>query len=492
MINRFKNSHKYKWEFCIEKGRVNFMYSAKNNANNEQINTRLLVLEMLLSVTKPSQNGQCEYSHVVVREVLNKYNYLSQQEKAFIKRLFEGTLERMIELDYVINLFSNVKVNKMKPVIRTIMRMGVYQILYMDAIPDAAACNEAVKLAQKKGFSTLKGFVNGVLRNIARNKEGIEYPSLAITYSMPEWITDMWIKQLGDKTTEKVLKGLLAEHPVTIRFRNADSIKTDVEAVEAVIKNQGGVIEKHPYLDYAYRIYKTDDITRLPGFKEGAFVIQDVSSMLAVEAVLANIQNENIKVLDVCAAPGGKSMLTADLLEKKDIKHYSIEARDISENKVQLMSENFERCRLNNAKAVVWDATETDDAFLEQADIVIADIPCSGLGIMGKKRDIKYKMTPESIKEIEKLQKQILKTAVKYLKAGGRLLFSTCTINAKENEENFEWIKNELGLKPVSLDKALFGNISNDLHSATIEKGYIQLLPGIHDTDGFFISVFEK
>ena len=154
----------------------------------------MLVLEMLLT--------ENVYSHVIVRDVLNKYNYLSQQEKSFTKRLYEGVLERRIELDYVLNRFSKVPVNKMKPVIRAIMRMGVYQILYMDAVPDSAACNEAVKLAQKKGFATLKGFVNGVLRNIARNKEEIEYTSLSVKYSMPEWIVNLWTGQLGEEKTE--------------------------------------------------------------------------------------------------------------------------------------------------------------------------------------------------------------------------------------------------------------------------------------------------
>ena len=142
----------------------------------EQVNLRQLVMEMLLAVTIQREDRPMEYSHVMIRDVLNKYNYLSGQEKAFMKRLFEGTLERMIELDYCIDQFSKVKVAKMKPVIRTIMRMSVYQILYMDAVPDSAACNEAAKLAAKKGFSTLKGFVNGVLRNIVRNKEQLPYP----------------------------------------------------------------------------------------------------------------------------------------------------------------------------------------------------------------------------------------------------------------------------------------------------------------------------
>jgi 16S rRNA (cytosine967-C5)-methyltransferase len=413
------------------------------------------------------------YSHMIVRDVLNKYNYLSGQEKAFIKRLYEGTLERRIELDYVIDQYSKVKTAKMKPVIRAIMRMSVYQILYMDAVPDSAACNEAVKLAQKKGFSTLKGFVNGVLRNIARNKDNITYNSLSVKYSMPQWIVDMWLEQLGEEVTEKVLQGLLEEHPVTIRIRGdyADQIRQSLQ-------KSGGSLESHPYLDYAYRITKTDDLTQLSGYENGGFVIQDVSSMLAVEAL--NIEeafknhdnSEKLTAIDVCAAPGGKSMLLADIFKSKGIENYEILSRDISENKVSLMNQNFKRCGLANNIAQVWDALELDKSLIGKADIVIADVPCSGLGVIGKKRDIKYNMTKEAIAEIIKLQEDILRNAVEYLKPKGRLLFSTCTINKEENEKHFSWIKEELGLKPVD--------------------NCTQLLPGINDCDGFFYSVFEK
>jgi 16S rRNA (cytosine967-C5)-methyltransferase len=428
-------------------------------------NLRLIVLEMLLT--------ESAYSHVVVRDVLNKYNYLSGQEKSFIKRLYEGTLERRIELDYVINQYSKVKTEKLKPVIRAIMRMGTYQILYMDAVPDSAACNESVKLAQKKGFATLKGFVNGVLRNIARNKDNITYDSLSVKYSMPQWIIDMWVEQLGQEKTKKVLKGLLEEHPVTIRLR-----KDIGEEIRKTLEKQGGQMVHLAYPDYAYKLIKTDDITRLFGFSEGGFVIQDISSMMAVEAIdIKNTfknhnKNEKIMAVDVCAAPGGKSMLLADIFKREGIDNYEIIARDISENKVMLMDENFKRCGLSKNKAIVWDALEKDKSLVGKADIVIADVPCSGLGVIGKKRDIKYNMTSEMIAEIIKLQEAILKIAADYLKPGGRLLFSTCTINKDENENHFLWIKDELGLKPV--DK------------------YTQLLLGIDDCDGFFYGVFEK
>lgn len=452
----------------------------------QEVNSRLLVLELLLEVTE-DRNGRV-YSHIAVRDVLNKYNYLSQQEKSFIKRLFEGTLERMLTLDFVIDQYARVKTDKMKPQIRAILRMGTYQILYMNSVPDAAACNEAVKLAQKKGFSSLKGFVNGVLRTVARNKDTITYPNLSVAYSMPAWLVSLWEEQLGEERTRTLLAGLLAEHPVTVRFRRPERMTDDIAAVRAALERQGGVIGPHPYLPYAYRVLRTDDMTQLPGYEEGAFVIQDVGSMLAVEALGLQEQEGPLRVLDLCAAPGGKSVLAADLLEAAGITDYSIIARDISDNKVQVMAESFRRCRLTKASAQVWDAVQPDAALTGRMDIVIADVPCSGLGVIGKKRDIKYKVTPDSVAELTALQERILRTAAAYLREGGRLLFSTCTINREENEKHFEWIKNELNLTPVSLNDAL----PAALHSETTGKGWLQLLPGIHDTDGFFISVFAK
>lgn len=446
----------------------------------EQINIRELVMEMLLEVTKKNA-----YSHVMIREVLDKYDYLSTQEKSFMKRVFEGTLERMIQIDYVINQFSKVEVRKMKPVIRVIMRMSVYQILFMESVPDSAACNEAVKLAKKKGFSTLTGFVNAVLRNVARNKDAIRYPDaskdrenyLCVVYSMPQWIIDLWKKQYDLDTIESILQGLLEEHPVTIRLRAVDRLSEISEAVE----QRGGRMIQHPYISNAYLLEKTDNLKQLPGYEDGAFMVQDVSSMLAVTCLGLK---DNSKVLDICAAPGGKSMMAYDLMHGTG----SIEARDVSEKKVWLMQDNFDRCQMDNVKAVVYDATKSDEALIGQMDYVICDLPCSGLGIMGKKRDIKYNILPESIGEIIALQEDILEKAVSYLKPGGRLLFSTCTINKKENEDHVTLLSEKYKLTPVSLDEYL----PDELCCETTKKGYIQLLPGIHKTDGFFISVFEK
>lgn len=466
---------------------------AQNQNSAKPVNQRMLVLEMLLT-----ENA---YSHVIVRDVLNKYNYLLQQEKSFIKRLYEGTLERQIELDYVIDLHSNVKTKKMKKPIRAILRMGVYQILYMDAVPDSAACNEAVKLAQKKGFATLKGFVNGVLRNIARSKDKIEYTSLSIKYSMPEWIVSLWTAQLGAEMTEKVLAGLLKEHPVTVRFRDVPEITgidmdTAVGTVREALMKQGGTMERHGSLPCAYKVTGTDDLTRLPYYENGVFIVQDISSMLAVmavgiedyvERVKAEGGRSKVRVLDLCAAPGGKSMFAADLLEKCDV-NYAVISRDVSANKVGLMRENFDRCGLKHASAEIGDALQRDESLVGTADIVIADVPCSGLGVTGKKRDIKYRISPEAIEELVMLQRRILAEAVTYLKPGGRLLFSTCTVNQDENQRHFIWLRDEMKLTPMSLERTL----PEPYFTNTVRDGYIQLLPGVHDTDGFFISVFSN
>ncbi|MDE7184655.1 MAG: 16S rRNA (cytosine(967)-C(5))-methyltransferase RsmB [Lachnospiraceae bacterium] len=456
----------------------------------QRTNQRMIVLEMLLT--------EHVYSHLLVRDVLHKYNYLTQQEKAFIKRLYEGTLERQIELDYVIDQYSKIKTDKMKKVIRVILRMSVYQILYMDGVPDAAACNEAVKLAQKKGFASLKGFVNGVLRNIARNKGSLTYTSLSVKYSMPEWIVDLWTEQLGAERTETVLAGLLKEHPVTIRFRPVPDIPLEaaVQAVQQALAAQGGSMEQHPYLSCAYRVSGTDDISRLPYYHEGAFVVQDVSSILAVKAVgieryvnqgAMQTNQKTVRVLDVCAAPGGKSMLAADILEQCSVQ-YSIVSRDLSTDKVERMLENFERCGLRHMTAEPADATVEEESLVGTADIVIADVPCSGLGVIGKKRDIKYNITQNAIEDIAVLQKRILAVAVRYLKPGGRLLFSTCTISQKENEQQFAWLRDKFNLTPLSLDDTL----PACLHTETTRSGYLQLLPGVHDTDGFFMGVLCK
>lgn len=443
--------------------------------------SRELILGILLEVTRDG-----EYSHVALRNVLNKYQYLDKKERAFITRVTEGTLEHMIEIDYIINQFSKVKVNKMKPVIRCIMRSAVYQLKYMDSVPDSAVCNEAVKLAEKKGFRTLKGFVNGVLRNIARNLDNLTYPDktdylnfLSIRYSMPVWILKQWLTCYEKETVECMLEDFLKEKPTTIRCNlNVMSKEKLAEALE----KEGVHVESHPYLPYALWISDYDYLADLETFQKGAFYVQDISSMLV--AHIAD-PKEGDFIIDVCAAPGGKSLHMAELL--RGTGH--VEARDLTDYKVGLMQENILRSGISNMEAVKWDATILDEASVEKADIVVADLPCSGLGVLGRKTDLKYKMTQEMQKELVALQREILSKVQSYVKRDGILIYSTCTIHAEENIENVHWFLKEypqFELVPIE------DFLCEELKECVQEEGCLQLLPGIQKGDGFFIAKFRK
>ena len=405
------------------------------------INIRELVLEILMQVTKEG-----EYSHLVIRSVLEKYQYLEKQERAFLTRVSEGTLEHMIELDYIINQFSKVKVNKMKPVIRNIMRMSVYQLKYMDSVPASAACNEAVKLTKRKGFSSLSGFVNGVLRNIARNLDQITYPKeeedpvqfLSVCYSMPEWIVTKWIRDYGMEQTKETLGAFLTDAPIMIRTNCA---KISPDALEERLKSEHVTVKKVTLedakeFDYAFLISDFDYLNALPSFQEGLFYVQDISSMMVAEYA---DPKEGDVVVDVCAAPGGKSIHIAEKLNGTGM----VFARDLTEYKVSLIEENIVRHQLANIRAQQQDALVLDESMVGKADIVVADLPCSGLGVMRKKTDIKYKMDETKQKDLEKLQREMLAVVQKYVRAGGTLLYSTCTINRGENEENAAWFLKE-------------------------------------------------
>ena len=415
---------------------------------SDSVNTRELCLQMLIEI-----NEKHQYSHLVLRDVLSKYQYLSKQERAFITRLTEGTVEHMIELDYIIDAFSRTKVRKMKPLIRNLMRMGVYQIKYMDSIPDSAVCNESVKLAKRHKFGQLSGFVNGVLRNIARNIADLEMPEdLSIKYSMPQWIVDKWTKDYGESKTEEILKGFMEERPISIRT-NLTRI-TPQQLKEKLIEE--GVIVGELPLEYAFTISGFDYLEALDSFSQGLFYVQDVSSMMVAEWAKVS---EGDYVIDVCAAPGGKSTHVAELLNGTGM----VEARDLTEYKVSLIEDNILRHELTNMKAVCMDATVFDEGSVDKADVLICDLPCSGLGVLAKKTDIRYKMSKEQQEELVQLQRDILSAVHSYVKPGGTLVYSTCTININENEGNVSWILEQYPEFELVEQKQLFpGEISND------------------------------
>lgn len=464
-------------------------------------NIREIILTTLTTLEKENQ-----FSNKLIKAVLDKYDYLDSRDKAFVKRVCEGTVERRIEIDYYLNSFSSVPVRKMKPLIRSLLRMSVYQLLYMDTVPDSAVCNEACKLAVAHKFQNLRGFVNGVLRNIARQKDNLPLPDekknpveyFSVKYSMPVFLVEQWQKQYGTELTKIMLEGLLTVHPVSVRFR-PDMAAEKREALCEQMREKGADISPNPYLPYAYILKYSDNLSNLPGFSEGDWTIQDVSCALAVEA--AGIHKDDL-VLDACAAPGGKTLLAASMAAH-------VYSRDVSPEKTALILENASRMGVDNITVEEWDATVPDESKTGRMDVCLLDVPCSGLGIIGKKRDIKYRVTEEGMNSLCALQKEIVRTCASYVKEGGILLYSTCTVRPEENEEMVRFISEELGMTPVSISDCLPKQVLEEREkSRSLLKGtagefisemteeqrecFVQMYPGVMACDGFFIAKFKR
>lgn len=431
------------------------------------MDSRDIVLSILLDIETKNT-----FSNIALSKALSKNQFEDKAIRAFTTRLAEGVVEKKITLDYVINQFSKTKINKCKPLIRCLLRMGTYQILYMDGVPDSAACNEAVKLAKKHGFSSLSGFVNGVLRNISRNKDNIPEPQgdktstqyLSIKYSIPMWLCEK-IKEDYPEKYIKILEGSFWDRDTSIRV-NTNKISRD--ELKKLIEEAGIEVSYGYYDDKALLLSNYDFIKKIPGYRQGYFSVQDESSMCAIRA--AGIKKGDV-VMDVCAAPGGKTTCAAEYLMGEG-KVYSM---DISVDKLELIEENAKRLGLDNIKITAHDATIplTDaDIDVKIADVVIADLPCSGLGIIGRKNDIKYRVSPEQINELVELQRKILDVVNAYVAPGGVLVYSTCTINPQENQNNLKWF----------LDR-------HKDFSLLEERLFLQ---GIDNCDGFYYAVMKK
>ncbi|MBP5702439.1 MAG: 16S rRNA (cytosine(967)-C(5))-methyltransferase RsmB [Lachnospiraceae bacterium] len=439
-------------------------------------NVRSIALDAIME----AEGANGGYGNLITN-VLNKYDYLDRRDKAFIKLLFEGTIERRITLDFILDRKSSVKTPKMKPVIRNILRMGVYQILFTDA-PGYAVVKESVNLAGKRGFKGLGGFVNGVLRGILRDveasgvkdnkryeiflpKPGQYSPEtyLGIKYSLPGDMVNIFTGEYGERA-EKILEAMSGIRGVSLRFRSGLTDEEREAAVNA-IKETGVTLKQDPQVPFVYQAYHTGDLRSLPGYDEGLFNVQDVSS---IKAVLAAGIKEGDKVLDCCAAPGGKTILASELAKSSG----SVTSCDVSEAKTDIIKENIERLGCGNVNVLVRDASVHHPGSDEGYDVVILDVPCSGLGVIGKKRDIKYNLTKESLDSLTGLQRRIIDACVPYVKKGGTLLYSTCTVRRAENEEQVLYITDNYDYETVGSP--------------------VQLLPDEAEQDGFFYCVLRR
>ena len=448
------------------------------------VNEREVVLDMLLSLREG------KLSHTILKDTLDSYLYLDKSSRGFITRLYEGTIEKRLYLDFIIDGYSKIPVKKMKPIIMLLLEMAVYQLFFMDRVPDSAAINEAVKLAKKRGFTGLSGFVNGVLRNIARNKENIALPDknkdlikyLEIKYSTPRTVVEYLIKDYGNHEAEEILEAFEEKRPLVARAtKNREELikKLDAEGVR---------VSTDTIFPESLKILELDSLSYLESFEEGDFAIQDESSQFIGKIVGLP---KGARVLDLCAAPGGKSLLFAEMEEVDEII-----SCDISESKTELIEENIRRIGTDKIRTMVNDASLYNPDFMDGFDLVICDLPCSGLGVMGRKRDIKYNVSIDKIRELTILQKKILENAVRYVKKDGRLIYSTCTMTRAENEENFTFISEFKGFSAVDFSDKIRGYVDRYKDGERLvneaKKGFIRLIPGELGTDGFFVSEYMR
>lgn len=456
------------------------------------VNVRELALDILLNREKGEDKD-----HRLLKAVQDKYDYLPEADKGFLKRLVDGTYEYRLKIDYVIDEFSKTRVAAMKPLIRELIRLSVYQIMYMDRVPDSAACNEAVKLAGKRGFKGLTGFVNGVLRAIARGYGNIKWPdasadpirAMSIEYSCPEPIVRSLMDDYGEEITRSCLKSSLSEdRGVYVRIDEGlgeERVREIAQTIPGAIpvhgmsvsgndRNDSDLDSPIPYdrMYYAVRTGQADRVTQMPEFSEGLMTIQDISSMTVCEAadMSSLTAGRSLEILDMCASPGGKSMHMASKLRRYGLDGH-IYSMDVSEAKTDTMDENISRMRLTDMITTgVSDATVYNEEYKDRFDVVIADVPCSGLGVMGRKPDIKYSVGEAEMEDLVFLQRRILDNAVRYVRSGGRLIYSTCTMCRAENDEGTDYILSRGGFTERSRRQMFLSD----------------------ENDGFYISVLDR
>ena len=416
------------------------------------------------------------WSNGVLKEYTRR-DRLDGRDSALAARLCYGVLQNRGLLDFYLRQLLTGKVKDLHPVLHDILHLGLYQLYLMDKIPESAAVNESVELAKKycRKQKNAAGLANAVLRNAVRSKDSLTEPvSWEDKYSHPGELINLLKAYVGKEQIEPMLRANNAIAPMTVQV---NTLKTTVEALQERLENEGVTAEKHPWLADCLVLSGTGDLEQLPAFRDGAFYVQDAAAKLSV--LCAQVQPGQ-QVLDCCAAPGGKSFAAAMAMNGQG----SITSCDVHAHKIQLIAKGAERLGLSNITAQQQDATVFCPQWEEKMDTVIADVPCSGLGIIRKKPDIRYKDL-SSMAELPALQRKILVNVARYVRPGGLLLYSTCTLVRAENEgvvEAFLRTHPDFNTEPLPLPAPFSKN----------ESGMLTLVPGEYDTDGFFICRLRR
>lgn len=393
------------------------------------------------------------------------------EDISYITKNIYGVLENKLYLEYILKKLSKIKLNKLDKNVKIILLIGLYNIHFLDR-KNYAIVNELVNLTKKVSFRS-KSYVNAILRSFIRGEENLskiniknEDENKSIKYSMPLWIIKYLNDSYGKEYTDKFLKSLNKERNLSIRINKA---KTDKNELKKLLKDRGYILEDSKISDLSLIVKNPKGLASTDEFKKGLFTIQSEGSIKVCE-ILNPKKNSNI--LDICAAPGTKTSFLAELCENSS----KIIANDISFNKLSKINENIKRLNLKNIEITNFDATLLKEDYKEKFDYILCDLPCSGLGVMDRKPEIRYNRTMEDVKNLSKLQKNILDRAFLYLKQGGTLVFSTCTIGNIENKDNFTYLSKKKRLKNIKIN----------------EKKYIEFNSFEDETDGFFITKFEK
>lgn len=439
------------------------------------MNAREIAYKVLLDIEKNKN-----YSNMSINKHFKDIK-LSNQDRGLATEIIYGVIENKYYIDYMIDKLSKVKTNKMEIYVKTLLRMGLYQIMFLNSISDYAAVNETVNLA-KKNNPKVSGFINGILRNVIRQKETIgdikvkdDIDYLAIKYSYDKWMIRNWIIRFGREFTEELLEANSQRPSIYLRV---NTLKITRDELIKKLEEQNIKASKVSGIDEAIKVEHLKDIENNNLYKEGLFTVQDISSMLVGKVM--NPKEKSL-VLDVCSAPGGKTTHMATLMNNTG----QVVSRDIYEHKLKLINASCKRLGLTNVQVESFDGLSLDKDSVGKFDYVLADVPCSGLGIIKRKPEIKYK-EKEEFRDLPPIQKRILENASKYVKKGGTLIYSTCTIQDSENID----IVNEFLQKNKNFELTPINEVNVDLDNQ--DKGYMKIYPNVHNMDGFFISKLTR
>jgi 16S rRNA (cytosine967-C5)-methyltransferase len=447
-----------------------------------EINAREMALKTLRAVEEEGA-----FANLALNKVLEKYRP-AKLDRAFATEIVYGSLRTMNTLDWIISRFLQQPLASQTVWVRNILRIGTYQLMYMDKVPAAAACNESVELAKKYANSGVVKFVNGVLRNITRNLDNIEFPDInadavshvALKYSHPRWMVERWLKEYGTEQTIALCKANNKTPPNTIR---TNTLHISRDELINLLQAEGVNCRKTLYAPEALKIEGFLSYGTLKPFQDGLFQVQDESSMLVGHALNPA---HGARVIDSAAAPGGKSTHIAQLMQNSGL----ILSFDIHPHKLDLIQDNCRRLGITNVKGMVADAREMPEDLHSWADYVLLDAPCSGLGVLRRRPDARWRKEAYQIPAIVKLQQEMLESVSKCVRPGGVFVYSTCTITHEENLDQVRaFLNKHSDFMLEDLSPLLPVNMANE---PGVKEGYIQLLPHVHGMDGFFLARMRK